>query len=362
VIAPALVDPTGPLTPQHAWEAWTFEPAVVLGLAGTALLYAIGRHRLRARMRDGGAATRAEAGCFWAGWTALAVALLSPIHRMGEALFSAHMVQHELLMVVAAPLLVLGRPLVAALWALSPQSRQVIGSVARTPVRRLWATITRLDVATGLQLLVVLGWHLPALYQRSVRSELVHAAQHTSFLATALLFWWAVFHGSRARLRYGAAVLCLFVTTIVTSGLGALLTVAPHPLYPIYASTSQLWGLSPLEDQELAGLIMWIPAALSYLVAALWLVRAWLAESDRRVRRWERAARTLALLLLVASAGGAAACGGSPEKKAQEQARSAASWRETVRLTRAARARGAVPEIYARQVLEAAAAELGKQR
>jgi putative membrane protein len=362
VIVPALVDQAGPLTPQRLWEAWTFEPIVVLGLGVSVLLYGIGRHRLRGRMRDGGTGTRGEAASFWAGWTALAVALLSPIHQMGEALFSAHMVQHELLMVVAAPLLVLGRPLLVALWALAPPSRQVVASVARTPLRRFWSLLTRLDVATGLQLLVVLGWHLPALYQRSLRSELVHALQHTSFLATALLFWWAVFQGSQARLRYGAAVLCLFLTTIVTSGLGALLTVAPHPLYPIYAASTRPWGLSPLEDQELAGLIMWIPAGLSYLVAALWLARAWLAESDRRVRRWERAARTLALLLLVGSAGGLGGCGGSPEKKAQERAKKAASWRETIRFTREARSRGAIPEVYAQQMLDAAAEELRKLR
>ncbi|HEX3233194.1 MAG TPA: cytochrome c oxidase assembly protein [Gemmatimonadales bacterium] len=360
MIAPALVVQAGPLTPQHLWEAWTFEPMVVLGLAGSALLYAIGRHELRRRMRDAGASTSAEAAAFWAGWTVLAIALVSPIHQMGEALFAAHMIQHELLMVVAAPLLVLGRPLVVVLWALAPASRQVVGTVTRTPMRRLWAVLTRLDVATGLQLLVVLGWHLPALYQWSVRSELVHAAQHSSFLGTALLFWWAVFHGSRARLRYGAAVLCLFLTTIVTSGLGALLTVAPHPLYPIYATTSRPWGLSPLEDQELAGLIMWIPAALSYLVAALWLARAWLAESDRRVRRWESAARRLVLLLLVVAASGLVACGRSPEAKAQEQAKKAASWRQTIRLTHEARARGAIPEVYAQQMLDAAALELRK--
>jgi hypothetical protein len=162
---------------------------------------------------------------------------------------------------------------------------------------------------------------VPALYQRSVRSEQMHAAQHTSVLAA-----------------------------VVTGGLGALLTVAPHPLCQVYAPTTRLWGLSPLEDQKLARLIMWIPEGLSYLLAALWLVRAWLAESDRRVHRWENATRSLALLLLAAGTGVLSACSGSPEEKA----------RETARLTRAARARGAVPEAYARQMLDAADDELRK--
>jgi hypothetical protein len=161
-------------------------------------------------------------------------------------------------------------------------------------------------------------------------------------------------------LRYGAAVLCLFLTAVVTGGLGALLTVARHPLYPVYASTTRLWGLSPLEDQQLAGLIMWIPAGLGYLLAALWLTLAWLAESDRRVRRWETATRSLALLLLAAGTVALSACGESPEEKARKTAEQVASWRETARLTRAARARGAVPEAYARQMLEAADDELRK--
>jgi putative membrane protein len=363
VIAPALLDGADPLTPGHVWAAWTLEPPVVLGLAAAALIYAVGRRRLRARMRDGRAAPWWEAASFWTGWTVLALALLSPIHEMGEALFSAHMIQHELLMVVAAPLLVLGRPLLPWLWALAPESRQVVGSVARaTTVRRLWAVVTRLDVATALQVLVILAWHVPALFQRSVRSESVHAAMHAIFLAAALLFWWVIFYGARARLRYGAAVLCLFLTTVVTGGLGALLTLARYPLYPVYASTTRVWGLSPLADQQLAGLIMWIPAGLGYLLAALWLVRAWLAESDRRVRRWESAIRGVGLLLLASGTAALSGCGESAEEKAQTTAKQMASWRETAALTRAARARGAVPEAYARQMLEAVDDELRKLR
>jgi hypothetical protein len=118
----------------------------------------------------------------------------------------------------------------------------------------------------------------------------------------------------------------------------------------------------PLEDQQLAGLIMWIPAALGYLLAARWLARAWLAESERRVRRWGSASRSVALLLLAAGAAGLSACGGSPEEQAKKKAEGVASWRETVRLTRAARARGAIPEVYARQILEAADDELRKQQ
>jgi putative membrane protein len=361
VIAAALLHDDAPLTPDRLWSAWTFEPLVVLGLGAVALFYALGRQRLHDRAWDRSSTGRPQAISFWAGWLALALALLSPLHVLGETLFSAHMAQHELLMVLAAPLLVLGRPLLPGLWALSPPNRQIVGSISRvTWLRRGWSMVTRLDVATALQIFAVLVWHAPTLYQESVRSESVHALQHMAFLGSALLFWWAVFHGTRARLRYGAAVLCLFFTAIVTAGLGALLTIAPHPLYPVYSAGVRGWGLAPLEDQQLAGLIMWIPGGLTYLVAALALTKAWLTESERRVRRWESTGWMLPLALLLVSGAGLAGCGSSRDK-AEKRARAASSWRATIRLIEEARAQGAVPEAYARQMLQAAHDELRKQ-
>jgi cytochrome c oxidase assembly factor CtaG len=303
---------------------------------------------------------RWQATSFWAGWLVLALSLLSPLHALGEALFSAHMAQHELLMVVAAPLLVLGRPLLPGLWVLSPPNRQIVGSISRlTWLRRGWSMATRLDVATALQILAILIWHSPTLYQQSVGFESVHALQHTAFLGSALLFWWAVFHGARARLRYGAAVLCLFLTTIVTGGLGALLTVAPHPLYPVYSVTSA-WGLTPLEDQQLAGLIMWIPGGLTYLLAALVLTRAWLTESDRRVRRWESTGWMLPLILLITSGATLSGCS-SKADKVEKQTKEVSSWQKTIQLVEQSRARGVLPEVYAREMLQTARDELRKQ-
>ena len=128
--------------------------------------------------------------------------------------------------------------------------------------------------------------HAPRLYDAALRSEALHALQHGTFLGTALLFWWALIHGHAARRRYGLAVLYLFTTALHTTALGALLSLASGPLYPAYGST-QAWGLSPLQDQQLAGLIMWVPGGLAYLIAALILMLAWLKESDRGLRRIE---------------------------------------------------------------------------
>jgi cytochrome c2 len=164
----------------------------------------------------------------------------------------------------------------------------------------------------------MLLWHLPPLYQRSLVSETAHAGQHASFLFTALLFWWALLHGERARARAGASVLYLFGTAVYTGGLGALLTVSTRLWYPLYLGRTASWGLTPLEDQQLAGLLMWMPGALSYLVAALVLAAAWLGESDRRVLRWEAVRRTAPLLLFgLATLSG---CKRGPELSAQEAA------------------------------------------
>ena len=146
---------------------------------------------------------------------------------------------------------------------------------------------------------------MPSLYDASVRSEAVHALQHGSFLATGLLFWFSVLVEAPRRGRHGGAILSLFTTAVYTGGLGALLTVARIPWYAAYGAAAPLWGRTAVEDQQLAGLIMWVPAGLSYLVATLWLVVAWLRESEARVVRLERLRRgavlapvLLALLVL----------------------------------------------------------------
>ena len=204
-------------------------------------------------------------------------------------LFSAHMAQHTVLIAAAAPLLVLGRPVIPSLWALPQGWRRTLGGWTRAGwFRPLWATLTRPLVAFLLHAVALWVWHLPALYQESVRSDWVHTLQHVSFLGTALLFWWAMLHGRGGRAGYGVAVFFLFATLVHSGALGALLTFAPSAWYPIYGPATALWGLTPLEDQQLAGLIMWVPAGAVYLGAGLTLFALWLGESERRTARTER--------------------------------------------------------------------------
>jgi putative membrane protein len=143
-------------------------------------------------------------------------------------------------------------------------------------------------VAWLLHALAILGWHVPGLYQRAAESELFHALQHTSFLLTALLFWYSVLPGTALRQRHGTAILSLFGTMVYTGGLGALLTLGRELWYPGYGGTAPLWGLTPIEDQQLAGLIMWVPGGISYVLASAWLVVDWLRVSELRAVRMER--------------------------------------------------------------------------
>jgi putative membrane protein len=212
--------------------------------------------------------------CFGLGLASLLVALESPLDDLSAQLFAAHMVQHMLLILVAGPLLVLGSPLVPFMWAVPATSR-----------RRLGAWLVRLSpagrppAAFGLHSLALWAWHVPALYQAALANRGLHALEHVSYLATAALFWWSILRAGRV--GYGAGVVYVFGLALETTVLGALLTFAQLPWYPAYLSTAPAWGLSPLEDQQLAGLIMWVPGGVIYLLVALRLFSVWLTDPSQ---------------------------------------------------------------------------------
>jgi putative membrane protein len=263
-----------PLKPHDLWLAWSFDPGIVIPLVLTALLY------LRGAKTAHGVSSK-QKFCFWSGWLLLCAALLSPLHPLGEALFSAHMAQHELLMVVVAPLLVLARPLVALLWGLPFTWRRALGQGSkRKTIQNSWRFFTRPTTAWWVQAAAVWLWHIPRFFQATLDNDWIHSAQHLSFLGSALLFWWSLSY-AHGKVRYGASVLYLFTTAVHTSILGALLTFASTIWYPAYAATTTAWGLTPLEDQQAGGLIMWIPAGLVYVIGGLFLFAEWLRESDR---------------------------------------------------------------------------------
>ena len=216
------------------------------------------------------------------GWGSLVLALDSPIHEIGEQLFWVHMTQHEILMLVSAPLLVLARPLVPFLYAFSAQRRQRVANLSRTKTfRRSWNFISAPVSAWLISALALWVWHAPWLFARAIENDWVHAAQHASFFLTALLFWWPLVNGAPS-MGYGGALVYVFTTAMHTSILGALLTFARAPWYAPYMGTAPLWNLTALEDQQLGGLIMWIPAGSLLLAAFLVLLVKWMKHSQER--------------------------------------------------------------------------------
>ena len=250
-------------------------------LAGTALVgwaYARGTGRLWART---GVPHPWRAAAFAAGLLAVLLVLVTPLDHASQERLWAHMVQHEVLVTVAAPLLVLGNPLPALLWALGPELRTSVAPwwrrLSRSHARpRTWAAWAA--TALGLQTVALWAWHVPAPYQAALRSEWVHATQHASFLGTALFFWWSVL-GARRRSLYGGAVLANFGAALQGVVLGAFMTLSGRVWYPWYAAREG-GGMTALEDQQVAGVIMWGPGGAAYLVAAVLLFAAWIDGGD----------------------------------------------------------------------------------
>ncbi len=249
--------------------------AILAGLLVVAcVLYACGVVRLWRKAGVGRGIRPGDVVRFALGMMTLVVALLSPLDVLASRSFAAHMIGHELLMIVAAPLFVLSRPLEAWAWALARPARRAVRSFTHAPgVRRVWLTLAAPVAAACLHGLALWIWHLPALFVAALESAGMHVLQHACFFGSALAFWWAMFGGA-ARVPGGASLACLFATMLHTSALGALLTLAPSALYE-HANPDVL-GLSPLEDQQLGGLVMWVPGGLAYVVAGLMIVAVWL--------------------------------------------------------------------------------------
>ena len=286
----ALAHDGPPPTPENILQTWSWEPSVLLGLALAAWLYARGVRLLWRRAGVGRGIRIGQVVAFAGGLFAIFVALISPLDGLGAALFAGHMAQHLILTEVAAPLLTLGAPLLPVLWALPPVWRRGVGHWWRQArgLRSTWRSLTHPLVVWGLFAITLWLWHIPTLYQATLRSEWAHIAQHSSFLGTGLLFWWALLHpGGHRGLNYGAGILLVFTTMLHSGLLGVLMTFSTTAWYPVYTPAVAAWGLTPVEDQQMGGLIMWIVGGAIYMVAAVSLCGVWLNTLEHRMRRRE---------------------------------------------------------------------------
>jgi putative membrane protein len=286
---------------EMAVREWELTPLVVVPLVVTAVLYAAGLRRVWRRAGVGRGIARWAAASFAAGWLTLVVSLVSPVAWLSEILFSVHMTQHTLLLLLAAPLLTFGHPVLAWMWALDSRRREAVAHAFRGPrTVGVWHAVTAPLSVFLIQALVLWLWHIPSWYEAALHSDLIHALEHVSFVLAGSLFSWAMVNGRYGRSGYGLAVLYVFLTAMHSSALGALVTMAPSVWYGEYARQAAAWQVDALADQQLAGLLMWIPAGVVFIVFGLALLAAWLGESERRVRfgATDTASRLVPVVLL----------------------------------------------------------------
>jgi cytochrome c oxidase assembly factor CtaG len=278
------------------WD-WSLDPPLVLVIA-VAIVYLLGDRRTTTPQRSG-AAHRRQSAYFYGGLAVIAIALASPLDTLSQQLFWAHMIQHVLLLVVAPPLIVLARPWIR-LWrglGLTPRRALARGLALSDRTRWLRATSRTLGtppVSFVAFSVVLLGWHVPALFDATLRSEGLHILEHTLFFTTALLFWKQVIDSPPLHARLGAVqrVGYLVGAMIVSWVLAIAIALAPHPLYGFYAhEATRPGGISALTDQQIAAGIMWVPGSITFVIVIFVYVHRWLAAAPARSSAAVRLAR-----------------------------------------------------------------------
>jgi len=265
--------------------AWSFDPLVIALIGGAALIY------LRAVRRVDAAHPRSPVPrwrtvAFLSGLAAITLALVSPIERYEAALLSVHMVQHMLLQLVAAPLLLLAAPVTLALRVSSPGVRGWLLGLLQSRALRI-ATLPL--VAWTAFVVVNWGWQFSPLYELAAESTLVHYVQHAVYLGVALAFWWPIVAIDPAprKLAFPGRVAYIALSIPQSSFLGITLMNVQPSLYPHYSTQLRDWGPPFAEDLQIAGAIMWGMGAMAFVLAMLLVLAAWMRSEERRTRRTE---------------------------------------------------------------------------
>ncbi|MBI2166135.1 MAG: cytochrome c oxidase assembly protein [Chloroflexi bacterium] len=266
---------------------WSRDPFVLLALALLVAAFAAGLWRLRGRTRPAHRPVRE--GYLLAAFATLILALVSPIDSYADDLFSIHMAQHMLLMMVAAPLLLLASPMPAFLWGLPRAWRYALGRLLtrRGSLRRLLGFLTQPQVAWLTFALVTWAWHIPDAYDAALRIRPVHYLQHLTMFSAAALFWWPIIGPApfRSRLSYPMRWAYLLLATVQTIPLGIMLTFSNALWFPSYGASTAALGIDPIADQHLGGIIMWVGGKMMYLIALAVLFFAWFQQEERQQQK-----------------------------------------------------------------------------
>jgi putative membrane protein len=263
------MDPRPRPTTPYDWT-WSFHPSVLLGTGLLGALYFYGIGPLRRKHGWGPPASPGQVISFCAALVILLLSLNGPVHDLSDYyLFSVHMVQHLVLTLVFPPLLLVGIPA----WLLRPVvTRRGVYPVARA-LSRPWVAALLFSASIAI-------WHLQPFYDLMMRNHEVHIFTHLMFMVTATIMWWPVMSqlSELPRLSPLSGILYLFLVCLPMQAVGAFITFADSVLYPWYVAAPRTWGLSPLDDQRLGGLLMWIPGNLWIFGAIAVLFFKWSTE------------------------------------------------------------------------------------
>lgn len=274
---------------------WSFDPLALGGIAVATLAWWWAVRRVNAA-HPSNPHPAYRSWLFGSGLAAIGVALLSPIEAYEGQLFSVHMVQHMILELVAAPLLLAGAPITLALRASTPRVRRWLLAILQS---RIVHVISFPVIAWFLFAAVNWGWHFSTLYDQALENVPLHYFQHATFLVAALLFWWPIIGADPSpwRMPHPVRLLYLFLAMPQNSFLGVALMSSPTVLYPHYVTNARSWGMSPLEDQQLGGVIMWAVGDIGFIAGMAAVVVMWMRYEERKTVRLdarlarERAAR-----------------------------------------------------------------------
>ena len=287
LLLPARVLAHGAEAPTPSFPSvlleWRFDPTAIVPLVLVAALYAWAVRRVDAA-HPGNRHPAHRTWLFMAGLVAIAVALTSPIEAYEGLLFSVHMIQHMLLELVAAPLLLAGAPITLALRVSSPRVRRGLLAVLQS---RVVHVISFPVIAWVLFAAVNWGWHFSTLYDQALENDLLHYVQHATFLGAALLFWWPAIGADPSpwRLPHPMRLFYLFLAMPQNSFLGVALLQTSTVLYPHYVTNGRTWGPSPLEDQHLGGVLMGVMGDMAFLAGMAVVVALWVRYEERRTSR-----------------------------------------------------------------------------
>lgn len=289
--------------------SWDLRPEVLIVLVTLGVLFSVGWWRLRRRTSRArglyslGAVWRLVA--YLSALVIIGISLMSPIDVMSQQLFFMHMIQHLLLVMIAAPLLLITNPLPIVLWGLPAGLRRRVGAglsaliAGKSRFRQGLRSATGPGIVWLLWVIALIGWHDPNMYNWALRSEFAHDLEHLSFFIAALLFWWHV-TGAGPHIHkqvQGVGRIAFVLSAVPTSMmLGVVLAFVPVVVYTYYEAVPRLWGIDPLTDQKIGGIIMWIPGSMMYILAALVLIARIMQKDEAQATRPHRVKRTDDLL------------------------------------------------------------------